>query len=202
MNKKYIAIVFSMITLIGCSSRNSEINTPDNVLINDLETGEAVSQTNIIENLPKEQQDAELNKVLAQLRQDRKNGETIVNGTSISVVPNGADLPNQPQNMPEFYKESYESTAQLVTLTQDYVKNTLQIPERSYGYDIAPAIDPRINAIYDDADKGVAKGYTNENIIIYEYETEIDDTYSNLIMVRDNIDSPWKVIHHGNSYKE
>ena len=59
-----------------------------------------------------------------------------------------------------------------------------------------------MNAIYDDEDKGVAKGYENENIYIEEFETEKDDVYSYLIAVRDSKDSPWKVIHHGNSYKE
>ncbi len=190
-----------IIILSGCSLRNSEINTSVQGLVNNIDTGE-VMQNNVIENLSAEQQDVELNKALATLKTTRKTGgETIKDGMSTSIIPNGADLPNQPKNKPEF-NESYNSVLQLIALTNDYVQNVLKIPKRSYGYDITPAVDPRILAIYDDKDKGVATGYTNENIEIYEYETEVDDSYSYLFLVRDSKESPWKIIHHGTSYKE
>ena len=57
-----------------------------------------------------------------------------------------------------------------------------------------------MNAIYDDADKGVAKGYQNEDIYIVEYETVEEDVNSYLILVREK-DNSWKVIHEGLSYR-
>ncbi len=63
-------------------------------------------------------------------------------------------------------------------------------------------MNPRILAIYNDEDKGVATGYTNENIRVFEYETEGDDSFSYLFLVRYSKELPWKIIHHGTSYKE
>ncbi|MGL4372861.1 MAG: hypothetical protein ACRCS6_03700, partial [Turicibacter sp.] len=105
----------------------------------------------------------------------------------------------QPENMPEYEDLGEEFYA----LILDYLENELKIPKRpGYGYDIDSCLDPRVNALYDDENKGVVAGYENEDIRIEEYETEKDDVYSYLFLVRDSKEGPWKVIHHGNSYKE
>lgn len=190
-SKMLIVIGVMMVTLVisvGCNSRSGNVNSVD---------GETIDR------LPEDQRDTELDKVIAKIRKARKESVTVQNGSSTVISGNGADLPGQSKNIPNFSKEGAEKWEQLSGVTIDYVKNQLKIQERPvYGYDISTCIDPRINAIYDEEDKGVAKGYDNENIYIEEYETEEDDVYSYIFLVRDSKDSPWRVIHHGNSYKE
>ena len=82
------------------------------------------------------------------------------------------------------------------------MENTVKVPRRSHGYDVAQCIDPRMNAVYDDEDKGVAASYENENIFIAEYETAKDSVYSYLVLVRDSKEGSWEIIHDGLSYKE
>lgn len=178
------AMLIGVMMTGGCQSRSVDINSID---------GE------IIEKLPDDQKDLELDKALASLRKSRKEGYSSANGVDISIAPNGALLPGQSENIPDF-SDLDESFYEML---YDYLENELNIPKRArYVYDMTTSLDPRMNAIYDDEDKGVAAGYENENIYVLEYETEIDDVYSHLILVRETKDSPWKVIHQGNSYKE
>lgn len=177
-------VLMGLMCTVGCKSRSVDINNVGG---------------DVIERLPEDQMDAELDKILASLRKSRKEGYSSENGVDISIAPSGLGVPGQSENIPnisgideEFFRMIY-----------DYLENELKIPKRSgYGYDISSSLDPRINAIYDAEDKGVAQGYDNENIYLLEYETEVDDVYSHLIIVRDSNDSPWKVIHQGNSYKQ
>ena len=68
---------------------------------------------------------------------------------------------------------------------------------------IIPSIcpDPRVLAIYDDEDKGVAAGYDSSNIFVCEY-CNGDGVWQYLILVRDGKSGAWSVIHDGSSYKE
>ena len=79
----------------------------------------------------------------------------------------------------------------------DYVKKELNLDENS----VWECIDPRVLKIYEDPDKGVAKGYKNENIWVGEYK-EKNGTWKYIIAVRKAKGEPWKVIHHGDSYKK
>lgn len=181
------AILMSLTFSVGCSSRSTDVNSVD---------GETIDR------LPDDQKDVELDKALASIRKSRKESITYKDGGVIVTSDNGSRLPGQSENIPNFSDESYEASEKRAKVILDYVENELKIPKREYEYDMSQCLDPRMNAIYDDKDKGVANGYANENIWIEEYETEIDNVYSYLIVVRDSKDSPWKVIHHGNSYKE
>lgn len=181
------AVLMSLTFSVGCSSRSEDINSVD---------GDSIHR------LPEDQRDTEIDKELARIRKERKESFTSSGGFSSVVTATGHDLPGQSKNMPDFSQESYESEMQRAKAIADYIKNELKVPEKEYGYNQSSCDDPRMNAIYDDEDKGVAKGYENENISIEEFETEKDDVYSYLILGRDSKDSPWKVIHHGNSYKE
>lgn len=182
-----MAVVLMILTFsVGCSSRGEDVNGVDG---------------DVIDKLPEDQRDTELDKALASMRKSRKESFKSKNGVDVVMGGNGMDLPTQAKNIPDFSQETYESMEQLSKVTLSYIENELKVPKKEYGYDTFGCIDPRMNAIYDDEDKGVAKGYENENIYIQEFETEEDDVYSYLILVRDSKDSPWKVIHHGNSYK-
>ncbi|MBD5586125.1 hypothetical protein FDF50_03755 [Clostridium botulinum] len=190
------AMLMGLTFSVGCSSGNTGVNSRS-ASVNKVDQ-------DAIDRLPEDQKDTELDKELARRRKARKEGtKKTAYGTTLGAMENGANIAGQSKNIPNFGKESYKKFEQLAHAVGDYINNELKIPERPvYGHNIAPCLDPRMNAIYDDEDKGVASGYDNENIYIEEYETEKDDVYSYLILVRDSKDSPWKVIHHGNSYKK
>ncbi|MGL5695002.1 MAG: hypothetical protein ACRCXA_13050 [Peptostreptococcaceae bacterium] len=191
INKRRLAIagliIMSLSTCVGCNSRSGDANSVD---------GE------VIDRLPEDQKDTEIDKALAEIRKARKKSITIKDGSMTVISDNGIRLPGQSENIPDFSKEDYKSFEQGASVILDYIENELKIPKREYGYDTSICIDPRMNAIYDDEDKGVASGYENENIMIEEYESEVDDVYSYLILVRDSKTSPWKIIYDGNSYKK
>ncbi len=75
-----------------------------------------------------------------------------------------------------------------------YVEETLKLESEVYE-----CIDPRMLAIYEDEDKGVANGYDSGNIFLCEYEDHGKWQY--LILVREGKGSDWKVLYHGSSYK-
>lgn len=183
-----IGVVMTSLTFsVGCTSRNGNINNISG---------------DTIDKLPEDQKDTEIDKVLATIRKARKESVEVKDGSVSQISSNSSNLPGQSKNMPDFSNEDRENWEQRVNIELDYLENELKIPRRPvYEYDIAQCLDPRINAIYDEEDKGVANGYDNENIFISEYETEKDDIYSYIFFVRDSKDSPWKIIYHGNSYK-
>lgn len=75
-----------------------------------------------------------------------------------------------------------------------YVKGTLNLESGAWI-----CIDPRMTAIYEDDDKGVASGYDADNIFLCEYNDNGNWQY--LILVREGKGSDWKVLYHGSSYK-
>lgn len=75
-----------------------------------------------------------------------------------------------------------------------YVKGTLKLEGEVWA-----CIDPRMTAIYEDEDKGAARGYDADNIFLCEYNDNGNWQY--LILVRKGKGSDWEVLHHGSSYK-
>lgn len=84
--------------------------------------------------------------------------------------------------------------AEAFKTADDYVEGTLKLES-----EVFECIDPRMIAIYDDEDKGVANGYDADNIFLGEYEDHGKWQY--LILVREGKGSDWKVLYHGSSYK-
>ena len=152
-----------------------------------------------VERLPEEMKEDPLNKTLEETRDFRRNHYSEEDGNEVKIGVPDQDLPDQTKNRPGF---SYDELYDIFNVIQDYVENTAAVPRRGYGYDIAQCIDPRMNAIYDGEDKGVAAGYENENIFIAEYETAKDSVYSYLVLVRDSKEGSWKIIHDGLNYKK
>lgn len=177
--------VIGMTLFTGCRSRKDNLNGMD------------MSE---VERLPEAQKDSELDKTLAEMRKYRTDNVKVEAGGGVTAFSMRDDeIPGQTQNRPEF---SDLTTEEFWEFIYEYLKNEVKVPEREYGYDVAQCIDPRMNAIYDEDDKGVAAGYENENILLIEYETSEDDIYSYLVLVRESKDSLWEVIHDGLSYKE
>lgn len=142
--------------------------------------------------------DDELEEKLAAFRRDRDD----------SVIDLGNGVTMGGSKNPEDYGFSIDMSAVKRFDTREltegyetgksYVENTLGfVPEtRNTVYTCA---DPRIWAIYDAEDKGVANGYAPENIFICEYCDH--GTWQYLILVREGKGSAWEVIHHGSSYR-
>jgi len=178
--------IFSMLTVIvGCNSRTPAINDID---------------ANLAERLPEDQRDIILDETLAEIRSQRSvkklpDGSTI--STSVGPLVTNEIL-GQSQNIPS-HTLTEEMFTQIFEAINDYFKKN-KIPELDFEKTpLWKCIDPRINAIYDDEDKGVATGYENENILLKEYEA--NNKYRYIILVRESTSTPWKVIHEGTSYK-
>lgn len=182
-------VCISLTLLAGCNSRNIGVDNID---------------LDVINRLPEEQRNAVLNEELVNMRRMRKEGITVrADGSEESIMPNGTSLPGQSENIPSFNFTEADTT-ELYTVVYDYLVNELGMPEPEglNPYNLSISIDPRMNAIYDAEYKGVAEGFENENIYIVEFETEIENVYSFLILVRDFIGAPWRVIHNGTSFLE
>ncbi|MGL4739841.1 MAG: hypothetical protein ACRC41_03435 [Sarcina sp.] len=189
--KKFLFTAIAMMTLttsfISCTNKNNVI-----------EGGGAPLTNGEIERLPEDQKDSELDKKLTQMREFRKKNIKIENGSMSAISYNDKDLLGQSENRPEFNKEEYKI---IFNIVYDYLAKKLDI-DRSNEIALAKidndtCIDPRINKIYDNEDKGVANGYENENIYVHEYE-DTNNSYKYLIMVKEK--NIWKVIHDGENY--
>ena len=75
-----------------------------------------------------------------------------------------------------------------------YIQNTLNLKSEVWS-----CVDPRMNAIYEDEDNGVASGYDADNIFLCEYNDNGNWQY--LILVREGKGADWEVLYHGSSYK-
>ena len=222
-NKKLFTamVVFVMVTgLAGCAKESG--NEPDAPIqiessaiedereskedadVSDTQKqGESQVQTPIPENdegSVDEQTDAQLDEELKNYRQEREDMIQEANG----LVEGGSpDEDNYSFDMSEsFYTSRFDSreTTEAYAAARIYVTDTLGL-KPSTKMVTYMCIDPRILAIYDDEDKGVAAGYDSSNIFVCEY-CNGDGVWQYLILVRDGKGGAWSVIHDGSSYKE
>lgn len=147
-----------------------------------------------------EQMDTELEEELKNYRQEREDMIQEANG----LVEGGSpDEDNYSFDMSgSFYTSRFDTreTTEAYAAARIYVTDTLGI-KPSTKMVTYMCIDPRVLAIYDDEDKGVAAGYDSSNIFVCEY-CNGDGVWQYLILVRDGKGSAWSVIHDGSSYKE
>lgn len=176
-------ILLSIVLLNSCSSRSS--SGSENI------TGKE------LRNIPSDQKESEINRKVAEVRKDRKGSRKEENGSL--YVHEGIDngLKEMSTNIPDFDISLFEAA-------DEYILNVLKNPIRindEVKFDQSICIDPRINEIYNSEDKGLLKGYKNENIGIIEYE-EVGGEYNYLFLARESKESPWKVVHNGKNYKK
>lgn len=189
--KKILFTTMVMMTLttsfISCTDKNNAI-----------EGGGATLTNEEIERLPEDQKESELDKKLIQMRAFRKKNIKIENGSMSAISYNDQGISGQSENRPEFDKEEYKI---IFNIVYDYLAEKFDIDRDDEialaRIDNATCIDPRINKIYDEDDKGVANGYKNENIYVHEYE-DTNNSYKYLVMVKEK--DMWKIIHDGESY--
>lgn len=191
--KKMIGICMTVIVgssiLFGCSNSRAEDVS-------------GVMKNEDAQRLPEDQKDTELDKTLAKLRKVRKEGLKIENGSMTATGPSSLAIPGAPENEPERSQSELEEIYEEV---RNYVIEKLNIDskdkEKINYLDISNCIDPRMTGIYDDKDKGVAKGYENKDIYIAEYEKS-ENKYMYVIFVRDSKTKKWIPLKEGLTYKE
>lgn len=194
LRKKLMLVAFSliMLTVSACSTKNNG-NNSNNEINSELEE----------ENIPSAVSEdyRELEDALATYRKER---ETMVatkmgNGLKGYGAPNPEDYGIDDKGTKYLLEFDSREAAKAYETAEKYVKETLgiKIETKVAAY---MCIDPRMYSIYEEEDKGVAKGYDNENIFISEYYD--GEVWQYLILVRDSKEDTWKVIHHGGSYNE
>lgn len=135
----------------------------------------------------------ELEKELAAYRAEREKANWIQDGLEFQTDPSGnykygvGSYDNEPDFDSRELNMAYK-------VADDYVAGTLKLDSEAWN-----CVDPRMNAIYEDKDKGVANGYEAENIFLCEYND--NGKWQYLILVREGKGSDWKVLYHGGSYK-
>ena len=140
------------------------------------------------------QTEGDLEEELAAYREERKKGETARGDYVYVQLPNeenyqygvGADKRGTRLDAREL-NEAYKAAI-------DYVEGTLGLDS-----DVWECADPRMNAIYEDEDKGVADGYDADDLFLCEYEE--DGEWHYLIIVREKKGADWRVLYHGDTYK-
>ncbi len=146
------------------------------------------------------QTDDDLDEELKQYRKEREDLIQEANG----LVEGGT--PDEGKYSFDLSGAFYESQFDTKELTEAYAAARVYVTD-TLG--IRPGtkmttymcIDPRILAIYDDEDKGVAAGYDNSNIFVCEYCDE-SGIWQYLILTREGKGSAWKVIYSGDRYKK
>lgn len=146
------------------------------------------------------QTEAGLEEELARYRQEREDTIQEANGLVEGGSPDESNYTFDLSGTSYSAQFDTRETTEGYAAARVYVTDTLGI-KPSTKQVVYMCVDPRILAVYEDEDKGVAAGYDSSNIFVCEYCGE-GDVWQYLILVRDGKGSQWKVIHNGSSYKE
>ncbi|MCH5250131.1 MAG: hypothetical protein J1E98_09365 [Lachnospiraceae bacterium] len=160
---------------------------------------EAGNQPQDSDNPAGELTDAELDEELARYRQEREDNIQEVGGLVEGGSPDESNYTFDMSGIGLIQFDTRETTEGFAA-ARIYVTDTLGI-KPSTKMEVYMCVDPKVLAIYEDEDKGVAAGYDNSNIFVCEYCGE-GNVWQYLILVRDGKGSAWEVIHHGSSYME
>ena len=138
-----------------------------------------------------------------ELNQYRREREELIRETNGLVEGGTPDEGKYSFDLSHTFYESQFDTKELTeayAVARVYVADTLGI-EPGTKMVTYMCIDPRMLAIYDDEDKGVAAGYDNSDIFVCEY-SDADGVWQYLILVREGKGSAWNVIYNGKHYRE
>lgn len=200
-NYTVTAVCVMVIGITGCGNVNKEVSddpikTEITVIGKDEEQAESVQSS---EHDKEEQADSEQEE-LKNYRQEREDAIIEVNGLVEGGSPDENNYSFDMSGLDYAGQFDTKEMAQAYAAAKIYVTDILGIKPNT-KMTTYMCIDPKMLAIYEDEDKGVAAGYDNNNIFLCEYCNE-EDVWKYLILVRDSKDSPWNVIHNGNSYKK
>lgn len=192
------AVFVMMIGLTGCGEKEQKAAEPPVQL--EVQTPSSENQEEAADMPAQEETDVELEEELERYRQEREDMIQEANGLVEGGSPEESNYSFDMSG--SFYGSQFDTreTTEAYAAASAYITDELGVtPETKMKTYMC--IDPRILAIYDEEDKGVAAGYENNNIFVCEYKNE-EGTWQYLILVRDKKGSAWHVIHNGSSYKE
>lgn len=192
-----------LILMVGCGRNGNVIN--EHASDSEFATGEQEIQKDtkseqLEENKNSQSQpldtasEEDMEKELAAYRAERENGESSLGDFTLAKLPSEdnykygvGDLGNTSEFDSRELNEAYKTA-------NDYINGTLKLESQAWE-----CIDPRMLAIYEDEDKGVANGYDADNIFLCEYKD--NGKWQYLILVREKKGYDWNVLYHGSSYK-
>ncbi len=145
-------------------------------------------------------EEPDLTEGLRLYREDRETMMSVSNGLIFVGAPNGEDYGlDFSAGMEAQQQFDAREKAEAGAAAEAYIAETLGIvPPTVMSFYMC--VDPEILNIYLDTDKGVASGYSNDNIYVVEFCN--DENWEYIFLVREGKGSAWKVIHSGSSYKE
>ena len=191
------ALLIMMAGIMGCGQK-AEKNNYESVSAAKAEKvgGEREKKTEVEKGKTDTGKEADIDAVLEAYRMERENNQ--------SKTPDGYDLivaPNE-ENYDygvgdDSYTARFDSRELNLAFKEAarYVEEELQADASS----VHSCVDPRMTAIYEDADKGVAKEYDADNIFLCEYREQ--EKWQYLILVREKKGADWNVLFHGGHYK-
>lgn len=206
------ALVLALMT--GCGSSDNNANNhnanegSNSIISTDMgdvghNAGEQESQTDTEAEQSEESsqfqsQDTEdtdgIEEELAAYRAEREKGVSIIGNYTMVEAPNEENYRYGVGDSSYTSRFDSRELNKAFEVADAYIKGTLNLESEA-----SSCVDPRMIAIYEDEDKGVASGYDADNIFICEYNDNGNWQY--LILVREGKGSDWKVLYHGSSYK-
>jgi hypothetical protein len=205
--------MFVLVFMTACGSKDTNVNEGLNSIISeDIEdvahsteeqesgTDTGTRQTEESSQLTSqstESTDAEENieEELADYRAEREKGTSSHGNYTMVELPNEENYNNKIGDSND-YTSRFDSRElnEAFEVAEAYVKDTLNLESEVWS-----CIDPRMLAIYEDEDKGVASGYDADNIFLCEFNN--NGSWQYLILVREGKGSDWEVLYQGSSYK-
>jgi hypothetical protein len=168
------------------SETDTETLQPEESSQSAFQSTESIENTDVEENIEKE---------LANYRAEREKGTTSHGNYTMVELPNEENY-NYKIGDSNDYTSRFDSRElnKAFEVAGAYVKDTLNLES-----EVWPCIDPRMIAIYEDEDKGVADGYDADNIFLCEFNN--NESWQYLILVREEKGSDWEVLYQGSNYK-
>jgi hypothetical protein len=207
--KLVVAGMFVLVFMTACGSKDTNVNEGLNSIISEdiedvahsteeQERGtEESSQLTSQSTESTESTDAEENieEELADYRAEREKGTSSHGNYTMVELPNEENYNNKIGDSND-YTSRFDSRElnEAFEVAEAYVKDTLNLESEVWS-----CIDPRMLAIYEDEDKGVASGYDADNIFLCEFNN--NGSWQYLILVREGKGSDWEVLYQGSSYK-
>lgn len=138
--------------------------------------------------------EGDIEKELAAYRAEREKGVSTFGSYAMVEVPNGKNYHYGVGDSSYTSRFDSRELNKAFEAAGVYVKNTLNMES-----EVWPCVDPRMTAIYEDEDKGVARGYDADDIFLCEYNDNGNWQY--LILVREGKGADWEALYYGGSYK-
>ena len=199
--------------MTGCGSNDNDINKGlNNITSEDIEdvdhnAGEQESKTDTETSQTEESSQSQLQTTegtdaaenieeeLADYRAEREKGTSSLGNYTMVELPNEENY-NYKIGDSNDYTSIFDSRElnEAFEVAGAYVRDTLNLESEVWS-----CVDPKMTAIYEDEDKGVASGYDADNIFLCEFSN--NGSWQYLILVREGKGSDWEVLYHGSSYK-